>query len=130
VTVAHTVPHPPGQLPGQEYVSSTVQAGGVHIKRGASVGGRAVGEGVSVSAGVCVTGALHAVSATSRRRIKYRLILISFLDDRDSGCTLRENPVSSTDSRFDIFPSHHATGKTSCYFESIYTGFYLIPINI
>jgi hypothetical protein len=29
--VAHTVPHPFGQLPGQKYVSLALQAGGVHI---------------------------------------------------------------------------------------------------
>jgi hypothetical protein len=79
VTVAHTVPHPLGQLPGQKYVSFALQAGGVHI--GANVSdGRVTKVGDSViGAGGAGTNRVHAISARSTGIADNRFILKTFL---------------------------------------------------
>jgi hypothetical protein len=78
VRVAHTVPHPPGQLPGQKYVSSARQAGGVHTGANISVGGRGNGDSVSVTGGVG-TNNLHASSMSRTGIADNRFIAFAFL---------------------------------------------------
>ena len=76
--MAHTVPHPLGQLPGQKYVSLALQAGGVHIGANVSVGGIGSGERVG-GTGDVGTNKVHARSARSTGMADNRFIMFSLL---------------------------------------------------
>jgi hypothetical protein len=80
VTVAQTVPHPPGQSPGQEYVSFARQAGGVQTAMNVSVGEIGSGTRVSVAggAGDIGTNKLHAMIARSAGMRVNRFIFLPF----------------------------------------------------
>ena len=78
VTVAQTVPHPPGQSPGQTYVSFALQAGGVQTAINVSVGEMGSGDKVAVAEGAGVNN-LQASSARSIGITVNRFIALPFI---------------------------------------------------